>query len=94
MKEGVEESLRSIKASEKFIEELTKSSTFNDYIVYNKMEEFYVGYDVDKIIKGKSAWTWSNYKKIYSVNWNFKGEVHPNRKDKITELKKLWKENE
>ena len=90
LNEDIEESLKYIKASDIFIKELKKNSQFI-YILEEKMvNEIYVGYDVERIQKGKSAWTWSVHKQIYSVNWNFKGEVHPHRKNKVNQLKKLW----
>lgn len=89
VQEGVEESLKSIKASEKFIKELTESSNFKCY-VEDGLTEFYVAYDVEKIRKGKSAWTWSSIKDYYRVNWTYKGEVHPKRKDAIKNLKEIW----
>lgn len=93
VKEGIEESLKCIKASDTFIKELTENSDFKFAVEQKLFEEFYVGYDVEKIRKGKSAWTWTPYKQLYSVNWNFRGEIHPHRKDKVNNLKKLWDKN-
>ena len=87
--EGVDESLKSIKASDNFIKELNESSNFKGELEQD-MKDFYVGYDVEKIRKGKSAWTWASHKYHYSTNWTFKGEVHPSRNAKVSKLKKLW----
>ena len=92
-KEGVEGSLKSIKAPESFIKELKESSSFKSQLEQN-MEEFYIGYDVDQIRRGKPAWTWCSVKDYYRVNWNFKGEVRPTRSEKINKLKMLWNDEE
>lgn len=87
--EGVEESLKSIKATNDFIKELTNNSSFKSHLSQN-MEYFYVGYDVEQIRKGKTAWTWCSVKDYYKVNYNFKGDVRPTRVEKIKKLKQLW----
>lgn len=90
-KEGVEDSLKFIKAPETFIKSVIESSSFK-FKTENGMEEFYVGYNIEKVRKGKSdeIWTWASHKEYYRKNWNYKGEVHPHRADKISKLKKLW----
>jgi len=87
--EGIEESLKSIKATKDFIEELTESYSFKSQLDQD-MEYFYVGYDVEQIRKGKPAWTWCNVKDYYKVNYNFKGDIRPTRTQKINKLKQLW----
>ena len=87
--EGVEDSLKSIKASEDFIKELTESADYKGYLE-QKMTEFYVAYDVMKAKKGKSVWSWCPIKDLYKGDWTYKGEIHPQRKGKIDKLKKLW----
>jgi len=93
--DGVEDSLKSLKAPEEFIKSVMESTSFK-YQLEDGMKEFYVGYNLEKIRQGKinDAWTWSSGKDYYRKNWNYKGEVHPHRKDKISELKKLWDTNE
>ena len=93
VREGVEDSLKYIKANDAFIKELTEDSDFKECL-NSKMTEFFVAYDVQKIRKGKSAWNWCPEKGYYSKgDWTYKGEVHPHRKDKISDLKKLWEDN-
>ena len=87
--EGVKESLKYIKADDDFIEILTENSNFKFQLTRN-MEYFYVGYDVDQIRKGKSAWTWDEFNEHYRVNYNFKGDVRPTRSDKIKKIIQLW----
>jgi hypothetical protein len=58
------------------------------------MTEFYVCYDLDIVRKGKMPWTWASHNYRYKVNCTFKGEVHPQRKEKINKLKELWKDDE
>ena len=91
--ENIEESLKSIKAPENFIKELIESTSFKGQLDQN-MEEFYIGYDVEEIRKGKPAWTWCTVKDYYRVNYNFKGDVRPTRSEKINRLKKLWNNEE
>ena len=92
--EGVEVSLKSINATEYFINAINKSVSFNGQLEQH-MTEFFVGYNVDIVRTGKidDAWSWSTTKDHYRGDWKFKGDVHPQRKDKINKLKKLW-ENE
>jgi len=92
--EGYEESLKSINAPESFLKSLKESSSFNAHLE-DGMTDFYVGYDIEKVRKGKpnDAWTWCSIKNYYRVNWTYKGEIRPKRKDAVNKLKKLW-ENE
>ena len=91
--ENVEKSLQSLNAPESFITELIFSADYKGQIEQG-LTDFYVGYDLDKVRKGKisEAWTWCPIKKYYSVNGTYKGEVHPNRSEKINKLKDLWKD--
>lgn len=92
VKEGIEDSLKSIKAPDSFIKSILENSSSFKYQIEEGMEEFYVGYNIEKVRKGKTdeIWTWASHKEYYKKNWNYKGEVHPHRKDKISKLKKLW----
>lgn len=89
--EGVKESLNSINVPESFIENLQNDADFKGELEQH-MNEFYMGYDVERIRKGKTPWTWATHNYHYKTNWNFKGEVHPQRNDKIKQLKKNWNE--
>jgi poly(A) polymerase Pap1 len=92
--EGAEKSLKHLKVSDDFVEDLLKDADFNYCLNDLKISEFYISYDIERLKKGKSVWTWAPTKDYYKVNWNYKGEIHPERKEKINKLKQLWQNEE